>query len=146
LQLMRRKLTTAALAPPQFAKGCGSSVVVYQQRSICCTPGQYCRVTLDGYHQTDPGNVWFGNYGITIVGPVFLDYRQTGSRNSHLLDIMSQGCAIAQAVCPKLPTAATQIGSQVKCGQNGTGRCFLRVLQFPLPVLIPPTASHSQSC
>jgi hypothetical protein len=30
-------------------------------------------------------------------------------------------------------------------GQYGTGVGFLRVLQFPLPILIPPTAPHSSS-
>jgi hypothetical protein len=28
-------------------------------------------------------------------------------------------------------------------GQSGTGAGFLRVLRFPLPILIPPTAPHS---
>jgi hypothetical protein len=30
-------------------------------------------------------------------------------------------------------------------GQSGTGVGFLRVLRFPLPILIPPTAPHSLS-
>jgi hypothetical protein len=30
-------------------------------------------------------------------------------------------------------------------GQSGTGAGFLRVLRFPLPILIPPTASDSSS-
>jgi hypothetical protein len=58
--------------------------------------------------------------------------------------------AIAQAVSHRLPTAATQIQSQVRscgiCGeQNGTGADFLRVLRLPLSILIPPTAPYSLS-
>jgi hypothetical protein len=30
-------------------------------------------------------------------------------------------------------------------GQSGTGEGFLRVLRFPLPIFIPPTAPHSSS-
>jgi hypothetical protein len=60
------------------------------------------------------------------------------------------GRAIAQAVSRRLPTAAARVRSQVKScgicgGQSGTVTCFLRVLPFPLPILIPPTAPHSSS-
>jgi hypothetical protein len=30
-------------------------------------------------------------------------------------------------------------------GQSGIGAGFLRILRFPLPILIPPTAPHSSS-
>jgi hypothetical protein len=57
-------------------------------------------------------------------------------------------CAIAQGVSSWLPTAAVRVRAQVRlceiCGdQSGTGAGFLRVLQFPLPILIPPNAPYS---
>jgi hypothetical protein len=54
--------------------------------------------------------------------------------------------AIAQAVSRRLPTAAVraQVRSCGICGElSGTGADFLRVLRFPLPILIPLTAQHS---
>jgi hypothetical protein len=55
------------------------------------------------------------------------------------------GRAIAQAVSRRFPTAAARLRAQVKScgicgGQSGTGAGFLRVLWFPLPILIPLTA------
>jgi hypothetical protein len=57
----------------------------------------------------------------------------------------TKGRAIAQAVSRWLPTAAARVRSQVRScricgGQSGTEASFLRVLRFPLPILIPPTA------
>jgi hypothetical protein len=51
------------------------------------------------------------------------------------------------AVSHWLPTAAAKIRAQVmSCGicggQSGSRAGFLRVLRFPLPILISPTASH----
>jgi hypothetical protein len=63
-----------------------------------------------------------------------------------LLDLsLQKGRAITQAVSRWLPTAAALVRSQVRScgicgGQSGTGACFLRVLRFPLPILIQPTA------
>jgi hypothetical protein len=66
-------------------------------------------------------------------------------KKTHLFDR-----AIAQAVSRWLPTTAVRVRTQVKSrgicvGQSGTGEGFLRVLRFPLPILIPPTAPHSSS-
>jgi hypothetical protein len=60
------------------------------------------------------------------------------------------GRAIAQAVSRRLPTAAARVPAPVKScgicgGQSGTGAGFLRVLRFPLAILIAPTAPHSSS-
>jgi hypothetical protein len=58
--------------------------------------------------------------------------------------------AIAQAVSRRLPTAAVWVRARVRscgiCGrQSGTEAGILRVLRFPLTILIPPTAPHSPS-
>jgi hypothetical protein len=55
---------------------------------------------------------------------------------------------LAQAVSSRLPTTAARVRARVSScgicgGQKGTGPSFLRVLQFPLPILIPPTAPKS---
>jgi hypothetical protein len=60
------------------------------------------------------------------------------------------GRDIAQAVSHRLPTAVARVRAQVRScricgGQSGTGADFLQVLQFPLSILIPPTAPHSSS-
>jgi hypothetical protein len=67
---------------------------------------------------------------------------------SDLTDV--RGRAIAQAISRRLLTAAARIRAQVMAywicgGESGTGAGFLRVLRFPLPILIPATASHSSS-
>jgi hypothetical protein len=55
---------------------------------------------------------------------------------------------ITQLVSRQLPTVVAQLRSWVRSsgicgGQSGTGANFLQVLQFPLPILILPTASYS---
>jgi hypothetical protein len=66
------------------------------------------------------------------------------------LTSMKLGRAIAQVVIRQLPTAAARVRALVRscgiCGwQNGTGVSFLRVLQFPLPILVPPATPRSSS-
>jgi hypothetical protein len=61
------------------------------------------------------------------------------------------GRATAQAVSRRLPTAEARVRAQVRScgicgGQNCAGACFLRVLRFPLPILIPSTNFHSIDC
>jgi hypothetical protein len=56
------------------------------------------------------------------------------------------GHAIAQVVSHWLPTVAAQVRSCGICGgQSDTGAGFFRVLQFPLPISIPPIAPQSPS-
>jgi hypothetical protein len=60
------------------------------------------------------------------------------------------GHATAQAVSCRLLIAAAQVRSQVRScgicgGQRGTRARFFRVLRFPLPIFILPTATHSSS-
>jgi hypothetical protein len=60
------------------------------------------------------------------------------------------GRAITQVVSRRLPTAEVRARAQIKScgicgGQSGSGAGFLRVLRFPLPVFIPPTAPYSSS-
>jgi hypothetical protein len=62
----------------------------------------------------------------------------------------NHGRAIAQAFSRRLPTAATRIRGWVRScgicgGQSDTGAGYLRVLRFPLPIFILPTAPHSSS-
>jgi hypothetical protein len=64
--------------------------------------------------------------------------------------LTQSGRAVAQAVSRRLPTAAARVRAQVRScgicgGHSGSGAGFLRVLRFPLPILIPPTAPHSSS-
>jgi hypothetical protein len=56
--------------------------------------------------------------------------------------------SIAQAVSRLISISATRVRSQLKScricgGQSGARAVLLQVLQLPLPVFIPPTASHS---
>jgi hypothetical protein len=57
------------------------------------------------------------------------------------------GRAVAQAVSRWLPTAAARVCVLAACeicgGQSGTGVGFLRVLRFPLPIIIPPICPSS---
>jgi hypothetical protein len=60
----------------------------------------------------------------------------------------THGCAIAQAFSRPLPNAKARVRYHItSCGicggQSGTGAGLLRVLRFPLPILIPPNAVYS---
>jgi hypothetical protein len=62
--------------------------------------------------------------------------------------LAEKGRTIVRAVSRRLPIVAVRVRSQVRScgicgGQSGSEAGFLRVLRFPLPILIPPTASHS---
>jgi hypothetical protein len=55
-----------------------------------------------------------------------------------------------QALSRRLLTAPARVRAPVKscgiCGrQSGTGVSFLKVLRFPVPILIQPTSPHSSS-
>jgi hypothetical protein len=70
--------------------------------------------------------------------------------NIHLLHSLGLGRAIAQMVSRRPDAAVAWVRSQVtSCGicggQSGVWGGFLRVFRFPLPILIPPTASHSST-
>jgi hypothetical protein len=58
------------------------------------------------------------------------------------------GRAVIQAVNRWLPTAAVRVRDRAEhlgvcSGQSGTGADFLRVLLFPLPIIIPPVSPLS---
>jgi hypothetical protein len=62
------------------------------------------------------------------------------------------GCSLPKTLCSSnticsRSQAAARVRAQVRscAGQSGIGAGFLRVLRFPLPILIPQTAPHS-SC
>jgi hypothetical protein len=60
------------------------------------------------------------------------------------------GLAVAQAVSRRHPSVAARVPSQVRScvicdGRSVTGAGVLRLLRFPLPIYIPPTASHLSS-
>jgi ribosomal protein L37AE/L43A len=84
------------------------------------------------------GDLWYGDPGSHI----------TLKRESS--NILMNGRVIAEAVSRRLSTAVDRVRAQVwSCGicggQSGTGTGFLRVLRFPLPVIIPPVAPQSSS-
>jgi hypothetical protein len=58
------------------------------------------------------------------------------------------GCAIAQSVIRRFLTAAARVRAEVRScgicgGQNVTRAGFHRLLWFPLQIIIPPAAPHT---
>jgi hypothetical protein len=57
------------------------------------------------------------------------------------------GSVVPQAVSRWLPTVATRVRIRAACAvcgvQSGTGAGFLRVLRFPLPIIITPISPSS---
>jgi hypothetical protein len=85
------------------------------------------------------------NVSCGLISPSTIDCRNQLQKWTLLA-----GRALAQAVSRRLPTAAIRVRAQVRScgicgGQSGTGAGFIRVVPFPLPVLIPPTDPHSSS-
>jgi hypothetical protein len=61
---------------------------------------------------------------------------------------LGRGRAIGKAASRRLPTAASRVQYQVRScgicgGLSGSGAGFLRILRFPLPILVQPTAPIS---
>jgi hypothetical protein len=81
------------------------------------------------------GESWEGNRR----GPFEMLFR-------NLLGVVKEnhvGRTIAHAVSSRVRAQVRSCG--ICCEQSGTGVGFLRVLRFPLPVLIPPTAPRWSS-
>jgi hypothetical protein len=61
------------------------------------------------------------------------------------------GRAIAQEVSGRLPIVAAQVRYKIRScgigdGQSSIAADIFRVPRFPLPIFIPPTASHTSLC
>jgi hypothetical protein len=89
-----------------------------------------------------------------LVFPRSVSLEGVAVRHYHLLPYpflhTLHGRATAQAVSRRLPTTAARVPAQVKScgicgGHSGTGAGFLRVLRFPLTILLPLIAPHSSS-
>jgi hypothetical protein len=96
------------------------------------------------------GNEFSGSCKIleNSYAPVVTFHLFSSGRNNTERSCLNLGRVIAQTVSRRLPNAAACVRARIRSygisgGQNGTGADFLRVLQFPLPILIPPTAPHS---
>jgi hypothetical protein len=76
---------------------------------------------------------------VTILLPIFT------SKNQKSLNTV--GRAVAQVVSHWLPTAAARVRVRAACGvcggQSGPGAGFLRVLRFPLPIIVPSISPSS---
>jgi hypothetical protein len=94
---------------------------------------------------------------LKISNPIARDKEETDVQKHNLRKVLKNpyviqrdGRAIAQAVSRWLSTAAARVRARVwSCGicggQSGAGAGFLRVLRFPLSIIIPPSAPQSPS-
>jgi hypothetical protein len=75
----------------------------------------------------------------TITSTAISTYFRERISQLTILSVIQPNCWVAFQF-------AAQVMSRGICGgQSGTGAGFLRVLRFPLPILIPLTALHSSS-
>jgi hypothetical protein len=77
------------------------------------------------------------------IAYTFRTLRGSGKFKAMFTDFSEvKGRAVAEAVSRWLPTAAVRVRVRATCGvcdgQSGTGAGLLRVLRFPLPIVIPP--------
>jgi hypothetical protein len=91
-------------------------------------------------------NVCFKQY--IPINVTYILFHDTKPQTLYLYTKSLFGRTIAQAVSRWLPTAAARVrarlwSSWICGGQSGAGSGFLRVLRFPLPILISPNSSLS---
>jgi hypothetical protein len=125
-----------------------SSVILYIFRRTPPTRDQQVARPLPTYRTTQTQNK---STQLSMPGFRFGLTTQASehAKMVHALD-RAAGRAIAQVVSRWLLTAAARVRTQDQScgfcdGQSGSGVGFLRVLWYPLPILIPPTAPHSSS-
>jgi hypothetical protein len=87
-------------------------------------------------------------FGFMTPCSLVVGYQRSGGKYCCLLQSAGRPCHSSGAVSRRFPAATPRVRSQVRfCGicsrQSGTGVGILRVLRFPLPILIPLTAPQS---
>jgi hypothetical protein len=100
---------------------------------IACSSESCVRLVRECIHQSKP-RLW-PHIHVTILRVL----------SSRIESKPTFGRVIALAVSRRLSTAAARVRARVRScgicgGPIGTGAGFLRVLRFPLPILIPPIA------
>jgi hypothetical protein len=104
------------------------------------------RVTDDKAHILCFIYIWFVRCGLCSV--IWFLVAVPVDVGNPFPKLSSFGRAVAQVVSRWLPTAAAWVRAGVRScgifgGESGIGAGFLRVLRFPLPILIPPIAPES---